>query len=286
MTDVRQTVTAADPQDRFEFGANWLRFVESLTEERMAKADASLLEGLGMESLEGKTFLDIGSGSGLFSLAARRLGATVHSFDYDKNSVLSTTNLRKRFFPDDPQWTVEQGSVLDADYVNSLGTHDIVYSWGVLHHTGHMWDAIRNARSRVAPGGIFYTALYNDCGPESERWVKLKKTYLTVPDFLKPLYIMWTWAPYEIRHFLGTVKRGKPGEYIRSWTEYQKQRGMHRVRDIVDWVGGYPYEYASDEAVTEFMSELGMTKTWSKTENVGLGCNQWVFRDDRAPEAS
>lgn len=236
-----------------------------------------------MKRLDGLSFLDIGSGSGLFSLAARRLGATVHSFDYDPNSVKSTAALRDRFFEGDLGWTLEQGSILNRDYVKSLGTHDIVYSWGVLHHTGAMWEAIRLARSTVAPGGLFFTALYNDCGRESERWVRRKRTYLRVPDMLKPLYVTATWAPYEIRAALGALAKGEPGSYVRSWTQYHKERGMHRIRDIVDWVGGYPYEYASDDAVTAFMADLGMTKVWSNTEGIGLGCNEWVFRDDRGP---
>lgn len=124
--------------ERFEFGKNWSRFLELLNEERILKAEQSLREMLEVENLEGKTFLDIGSGSGLFSLAARRLGAKVYSFDFDTNSFECTTELRRRFFENDENWKVEQGSALEREYVESLGKFDIVYSWGVLHHTGSM----------------------------------------------------------------------------------------------------------------------------------------------------
>src|SRR5205807_1220787 len=121
-----------------------------------------LKEMLECETLAGKTFLDIGSGSGLFSLAARRLGAKVHSFDFDSNSFGCTQELRNRYFAGDPDWRVEQGSALDGDYMASLGLFDIVYSWGVLHHTGKMWRALANAALPVADGGKLFIAIYND----------------------------------------------------------------------------------------------------------------------------
>ena len=153
-------MVAVDDDGRFSFGENWLSFLEHLDERRIAEAERSLQSLCGLERLDGKRFLDIGSGSGLSSLAARRLGATVHSFDYDIQSVSGTRKLKDRFFPHDASWTVEQGSVLDSSYMARLGEYDIVYSWGVLHHTGAMHDAIRNAASCVNHGGLFVFALY------------------------------------------------------------------------------------------------------------------------------
>src|SRR5690349_14790038 len=147
---------------RFEFGKNWSRFLAVLDEERIAEAQRSLAQMLEVTNLEGKSFLDVGSGSGLFSLAARRLGARVHSFDYDPQSVACGQELKRRYFADDPLWRVEQGSVLDRDYLNPLGSFDVVYSWGVLHHTGAMWEALGNVAPLVAEGGRLFIAIYND----------------------------------------------------------------------------------------------------------------------------
>ena len=142
---------------RFEFGKNWTRFLSVLNEERIIEAEKSLRTMLGMESMAGKSFLDVGSGSGLFSLAAKRMGASVHSFDYDPESVACTRELKRRYFPDDVNWIIEDGSVLDSDYLGALGEFDIVYSWGVLHHTGAMWKALKNIVPLVRKGG---SALY------------------------------------------------------------------------------------------------------------------------------
>jgi 2-polyprenyl-3-methyl-5-hydroxy-6-metoxy-1,4-benzoquinol methylase len=129
--------------ERFEFGENWSRFLDVLDDERIFEAEKSLKQMLEVEDLAGKSFLDIGSGSGLFSLAARRLGARVHSFDYDPQSVASTRELRRRYFPEDADWSIEEGSILDEEYVRSLGKFDIVYSWGSCLSPSTM---IRDAR--------------------------------------------------------------------------------------------------------------------------------------------
>src|SRR5687767_6535584 len=127
--------------ERFAFGRNWSEFAEHVDAARIESAIGSLRAMLGRERLDGISFLDAGCGSGLFSLAARELGATVSSFDFDPDSVATTSRLRDVFRRDDPGWTVQQGSVLDRTFLERLGTFDVVYSWGVLHHTGQMWDA-------------------------------------------------------------------------------------------------------------------------------------------------
>ncbi len=263
--------------ERFEFGKNWAAFLAILDDERIAKAEESLKEMLVVDSLDGKTFLDIGSGSGLFSLAARRLGANVHSFDFDSNSFACTQELRNRYFANDPNWRVEQGSALDADYINSLGKFDVVYSWGVLHHTGEMWRALENAVIPTKPGGKLLIAIYNDTGSQARRWHWIKKTYCRLPRVLKTPFAIAVTIPDEAKRFISSLVRLKPSEYIHSWTRYKNGRGMNRWHDIIDWVGGYPYEVATVDQIFDFYKERGFSLAKVKSGGVGLGCNEFVF---------
>lgn len=264
--------------ERFEFGRNWSRFLSVLDDRRIAAAERALQAMLETSTLEGLRFLDIGSGSGLSSLAARRLGAHVHSFDYDPQSVACTAELRRRYFPADALWTVERGSALDADYLRGLGTFDVVYSWGVLHHTGRMWDALANAAIPVAPAGRLFIAIYNDTGTQSRRWRLIKRTYNELPRLARTPFAIAVTLPRELRTLAGASLRGRPGEYLRSWLAYRDLRGMNKWHDVLDWVGGYPYEYATPDELFEFYRARGFGLAKMKCGGVGLGCNEMVFQ--------
>ena len=263
--------------DRFEFGANWALFLRELNEARILMAVDSLKAMLTVESLSGKTFLDMGSGSGLFSLAARRLGARVHSFDYDPQSVACTRQLWDRYYSDDRQWTVDEASVLDISYINSLDQYDVVYSWGVLHHTGNMWQALENAASRVKTGGLLFISIYNDQGPKSHRWLLAKRAYNYLPKGLR--WLLWIpelikiWGPTIIRDFI----RFRP---FYSWINYSKSgaRGMSAFRDLIDWVGGLPFEVAKPEEIYDFYYKRGFVLERMKPCGGGIGCNEYVFQ--------
>jgi 2-polyprenyl-3-methyl-5-hydroxy-6-metoxy-1,4-benzoquinol methylase len=257
--------------ERFQFGENWRRFLANLDEQRISQAEASLRNMLEVADLEGRTFLDIGSGSGLFSLAARRLGARVHSFDYDPQSVACTQELRRRYFPDDPDWRVEEGSTLDPAYLQNLGKFDVVYSWGVLHHTGSMWHALENAVIPVRDGGLLFIALYNDQGGISRRWAAIKKNYVRHPVLRGPI-VAWSFVWLYGGGFLKGLLRGKPLRVFQN-----PGRGMSVWHDMIDWVGGYPFEVAGAGEVFEFFKKRGFGLTHLVTTH-SLGCNEFVFQ--------
>jgi 2-polyprenyl-3-methyl-5-hydroxy-6-metoxy-1,4-benzoquinol methylase len=262
--------------ERFAFGANWARFLGQLSPERISEAERSLREMLEAESLKGQTFLDIGSGSGLFSLAARRLGATVHSFDYDPESVACGQDLRRRFLQDDPEWRVEQGSILDASYIASLGAFDIVYSWGVLHHTGNMWKALENAVVPVAVGGRLFIAIYNYQVYWTRWHTFVKRTYAKCPRVLRPLLAA---AYAAVQSTKGLVKDvvtlRDPRARYRNKT---RSRGMSMWYDWVDWLGGYPFETAKPDEIFDFYRARGFVLERLVTVAAGHGCNEFVFR--------
>jgi 2-polyprenyl-3-methyl-5-hydroxy-6-metoxy-1,4-benzoquinol methylase len=257
--------------DRFEFGENWRRFLDVLDGDRIAEAEQSLREMLGVESLEGLRFLDVGSGSGLFSLAARRLGAgRVHSFDFDPESVACTRELRRRHHPDDPRWTIEQGSILDVELVDRLGDWDVVYSWGVLHHTGAMWRALELAASAVAEDGLLFVAIYNDQGARSRLWRAVKHAYNRLPAALRPALTAVVMGPLIAASAAKGVARGRG-------RRHQRSRGMSRWHDAVDWIGGYPFEVAKPEEVLGFLQGRGLQLERLTTCGGKLGCNEYVF---------
>jgi len=267
---------AAAEKITFSFGKNWQEYVEhQLTPEREGIALKHLKDSLARQDLRGLAFLDVGCGSGLFSLAAYRLGAErIISLDVDPFSVQCCQELRARA-GQPAHWQVRHGSILDAPVVAGLDLADVVYAWGSLHHTGKMWEAIRNAGSRVRPGGTLFLSIYNRVQGRgsSEYWLRIKKLYNRSSAPVKRLMEV----AYSIRHGLlpQLLRLRNPARYFR---EYQQQRGMSFWIDAKDWLGGYPYEYADTGEILRFCSrELNMELLDLNPTNT-TGTNEFRFR--------
>lgn len=263
--------------NRFEFGKNWQRFLSVLNEDRFLEAEKSIKQMLEIDNLNGKSFLDIGSGSGLFSLAARRLGARVHSFDYDLLCVACTKDLKRRYFPNDENWKIEEGNVLDATYLNKLGKYNIVYSWGVLHHTGNMWAALENVTRLVDERGKLFISIYNDQGVLSQFWKTVKRLYNQSPKPVRVFILLRVGSGLQTGAALIRLFEGQNPLPLMKWTQRKRNRGMSVWHDLVDWVGGYPFEVAKPEEVFDFCRQQGFVLTRLKTCGGGLGCNEFVF---------
>ncbi len=255
---------------RYEFGKNWQNFLNTLTKERVDIAICSIREMLDVDDLTNKTVLDIGSGSGLFSLAARKLGAKVYSFDYDPKSVACAIKLRSIYFPDDEDWNIKRGSILDKDFLSNLNKYDVVYSWGVLHHTGDMWSAIDNASKLVDQDGKLFIALYNDMGWRSGLWKQIKKIYCS-NKFGKALVSLYFIPFFILRELFQCILQKK-----NIFSTYKEKRGMSIFYDWFDWLGGLPFEVASVENTFYFLKERGFQLDKIKTTN-GHANNQFVF---------
>lgn len=245
-----------DAEQRFEFGKNWNDFIQkNYGQDKVDISRRHMLDFMGRENLEGLTFLDIGCGSGLHSIAALQAGArSVHGFDYDPNSVAATRYVQSQA-GNPSNWTAEQGSVLDDAFVARLPQFDMVYSWGVLHHTGDVWHAIRNAAGRVKLGGLFYIALYSadvQVDPTPEFWLDVKRRYVAAGWLRRRWMDLW----YVWRFQMGRKLSALPA-FLARMREYKKNRGMNIFTDIRDWLGGWPMEFVYDADAIRFCENLG-----------------------------
>ena len=265
-----------DTELRFEFGENWGRFSEKIDDARIEIAKLSLQELFGSKRFDGKTFLDAGCGSGIFSLAAAQLGATVLSFDFDEASVETTTNLRRKFSNNKDDWRVIKGSILDEQFIMELGNFDLVYCWGVAHHTGAMWIALSRLKTLVNTNGQICIGIYNDQGWKSRAWWLLKRMYCSVPEKFKNIFVL----------ILGTINISLvilrdllrwDFSYIQKLINYKESRGMSLFNDLKDWYGGFPYEFAGADILQDFYEIDGFTLE-KCIEETGIGCNEMVFR--------
>ena len=260
----------------FAFGRNWASYAESITEAEIAEAEAGLLRLLGGADLAGLRFLDIGCGSGIHSLAALRLGAAqVVAVDFDPDSVATTLAVLARHAPSAGSYQVEQASVFDLQPAN-LGNFDMVYSWGVLHHTGDMDRALRTAARMVGERGRFVFALYRRtwCCP---LWKIEKRWYSRTNEKMQRL----ARGVYRFFFRLGLwATRRSFTYYVET---YKSNRGMDYEHDVHDWMGGYPYESVSSAEVDALVSGLGFRKVrafalgYRPAGVFGSGCDEYVY---------
>lgn len=264
----------------FSFGKNWSDFLRHRVDaERIETAIRDTSRFLGLPDLKGLTFMDIGCGSGLFSYAAHALAAEhITSLDVDPLSVQCCLAMKER--AGNPEnWDVLHGSILDPPTLQRLPSVDVVYSWGVLHHTGDMWTAIRNAAACVKPGGRFFISIYNRVEYDSltsyrgsPGWLRLKRIYNRSGWLGKRTMECW-FAGKDIAASLASLRNP-----LRQIRQYRDKRGMSWWYDIVDWLGGYPYEFASSGEVFEFCHrELGLSLERLRTTS-SIGCNEFLFR--------
>ncbi len=252
----------------FKFGENWASFSRQLDEARIDEALRSLVSLFGDDTIRGKSFLDIGCGSGLFSIAAARLGANkVVGLDVDPVSVsTSQTNAAHWLQDSSSSLSFHHLSALNTHQMETLGRFDIVYSWGVLHHTGNMALALKNVAGRVDDHGLLMIAIYNRHW-SSMPWKLVKWLYNKVGTFGQKLLI-WIFTPIIfVAKWLVTFK-----------DPFKMKRGMDFKHNIIDWVGGYPYEYASVLEMTETMKKLGFEMLLVRPAAVPTGCNEFVCK--------
>ncbi|MCB9110543.1 MAG: class I SAM-dependent methyltransferase [Anaerolineales bacterium] len=261
---------------RFPFGENWTHFLSILSDEHITAAEKALSGFLDKPELSGMRFLDIGSGSGLHSLAARKMGAEVVSFDYDLQSVACTEELKRRYFKDDPSWKIERGSILDRKYMDGLGEFDIAYAWGVLHHTDALWQALYNAQHPVREGGLLFVAIYNDQGIVSSIWKIIKRFYssgivgriVMTPIFYTLFFL--SGLLIDLLHLRNPAARYSDHK--------RKHRGMSLTHDWRDWLGGYPFEPAEPKRIIGFYENLGFELVRLTPPEIGFGNNQFLFK--------
>jgi 2-polyprenyl-6-hydroxyphenyl methylase/3-demethylubiquinone-9 3-methyltransferase len=250
----------------FDFGSNWQAFSEEhVDEQRLTAAVQSLQALLRCDSLRGLSFLDVGCGSGLFSIAASQLGAArVVGVDVNPRCIVVSNRNHERFAPQAPV-TFHKASALSQESMRALGQFDLVYAWGSLHHTGAMWQAIRNTLMHVSPGGTLVLAIYNK-HLTSPAWQAIKWFYNQLPSIGQRFMAFPFAAIIYVAKFL--VTRRNP---------LDKERGMDFWYDVIDWIGGYPYEYATRDEIEAFMREQGFILRRFVPAQVPTGCNEFVF---------
>lgn len=269
--------TPPTPYPQFDFGQNWKDYSQSaITANRLTAAAREFTSLHADVPLAGRSFLDIGFGQGLSLLLACRAGARTVGCDINPKCLEALAITRQHFPELVGHIPIEVGSILDPTVVERLrsvapdgdGLYDVVHSWGVLHHTGNMAQALRNAASLVRPGGHLIIAIYNHHW-SSRLWLWIKWSYVHSPTWLQRVLVATLYPVIYLAKWLVTRRDPK-----------RQQRGMDFYYNVVDWVGGYPYEYASITEMISRLRELGFSVVRTVDAEVPTGCNEFVFRRD------
>lgn len=265
------TADTTELSSHFAFGENWESYSRLIDANKIVDAVNGVRDLVGQ--LQGRSFLDIGCGSGLSSLAALTLGAgPLMAIDIDPKSVETTKAVLSANAPKQ-DWQADVISVLDPRF-DSLGKFDVVYSWGVLHHTGNMKLAIERAAAKVKDGGHFAIAIYRKT-PMCWAWKIEKRIYKNAPTFVQKI-LFWAYKAAIITFYFIRSK-GK------SFTKNQK-RGMDDDHDLHDWLGGYPYEPATPDEVDAMVLPLGFIRVKKKLNRIrvwgimGAGCSEYLYQ--------
>lgn len=264
-----------DAESHFAFGENWASYSKGIGPEELAEAERGLLQLVPSDELNESSFLDIGCGSGIHSLAACHLGVrSLLAIDLDTQSVDTAERLLRENGVQD-RCTVRTQSVFELDPAED-GEFDIVYSWGVLHHTGGMNEAIRCAASMVRPGGLLVIAIYRRTRLDGF-WRAEKRWYSQASSRQQELarkIFIW---------LFGLALRLK-GRNLSSYSAaYRTGRGMDYEHDVHDWLGGYPYESALESDIEALLRPLGFFPVLAKCRGMivgvfGSGCDEYVYR--------
>ena len=263
-------------EKRFEFGKNWNNYLSNLTGNEINSAKKALKEWIGIPPNNKETFLDIGCGSGLSSLAAHLNGYSyILSFDYDNDSVKASKRLMNKYCNNQlGTWEIKQGSIIDKTFIKSLPKFNVVYSWGVLHHSGEMWNAIEFSSSKVKRKGKLFISIYNDQNIISKFWNIIKYVYVSSPNLVKKVMIGFYIIYFGTGLFIFDIIR------LRNPLKrhYGDTRGMKFYFDVIDWIGGYPFEVAKPKDICDFVEQKGFLLL--RIKNVGFrhGCNEYLFQ--------
>lgn len=258
---------------QFDFGENWVQFTErALTREKVKQAKNDFIRLTSGINLDNIYFLDVGFGQGLSLLIAKQLGCKVLGCEINPKCIISL-NKTMMHFPSikTKEIPIVLGSILEKRILTKLKKrseqgYGIVHSWGVLHHTGNMKLAIENVSSLVQKNGYLILAIYNKHW-SSPMWKIIKKIYGGSPFVIKKTIIYLLYPFILVAKII--VLRKNP---------FEKNRGMDFYYDTIDWIGGYPYEYASVEEISNLVNTFGFKLIRIIHTQVPTGCNQYVFQ--------